>query len=113
MRILTAGSKKVGRYFGRYNFLGAVDGLIFADLSFLPSLLPRGWVLQGIMTAVLFCIGYGLGVLLSHIIRKFEPREPDAQRKRRYQVYTFASLGVSFVLFVMLGTIWQRQVREL
>jgi uncharacterized membrane protein len=111
--ILTASRSWFGRYFGAYNFLGSVVGLIFVDLSFLPSLLPRGWVLQGVMAAILFCIGYGLGTLLSHLIRKFKPTEPKATRRQQIQRYTYLILAVSLVIFVALGAHWQKQVRVL
>jgi uncharacterized membrane protein len=112
-RLLTTGRTKLGRYFGAYNFLGVIVGIIFVDLSFLPSLLPRGWVLQGVLAAVLFCIGYGLGALLSHIIRKFGSKEPKPVRKKQISRYTYIVLAVTLVVFLALGAHWQRQVRQL
>ena len=53
-------------YFKSYNFLGTLIGAVFVYLGFLPSLLPRGWVLQAVLGAVLFVIGYSIGLVLSH-----------------------------------------------
>src|SRR5262249_18998780 len=42
---------------------GCWGALIFACLSFTPSLLPRGGLLQGVVCGITAAIGYGLGVL--------------------------------------------------
>ena len=39
--------------------------LVFLCASLTPSLLPRGWVLQGVVSGVTAIIGYGIGSLLS------------------------------------------------
>jgi uncharacterized membrane protein len=109
----TSGRSKLGRYFGAFNFLGVVLGIIFVDLSLLPSLLPRGWVLQGVLSAVLFCIGYGLGTLVSYLIRKFEPKEPRPDGKKQFKLYTYIVLGISFIVFLLVGAHLQREVRGL
>src|SRR5690242_20233685 len=46
---------------------GCWGGLIFACLSFTPSLLPRGGLIQGIICGITAAIGYGLGVLAASI----------------------------------------------
>ncbi len=104
---------RIRSYFSSYNFLGTVVGLILLDLSFWPSLLPRGWVLQGLLCGVLFCFGYGIGLVLSHFIRKFRPGEPSAKQKQSLKKYTFVAFAVIYLVVLVAGFHWQQQVRQL
>jgi uncharacterized membrane protein len=102
-----------GRYFRSYNFLGFVVGSIFVFLSFLPSLLPRGWVLQGVLSALLFSIGYGFGALLSVIIREFKPSEPSLAQKRLIKKITAGVVALVYLISAVLGLHWQTQTDKL
>lgn len=106
-------SSRFKGYLSSYNFLGTIVGAIFVYLSFLPSLLPRGWVLQGVLSAVLFTIGYGLGMVASHFIRKFGPKEPEPAKKLLYRKYAYMAMAVLYVASMVLGFIWQQEVRKL
>jgi uncharacterized membrane protein len=55
---------------------GCWGALVFACLSFTPSLLPRGGLIQGVLTGIATAIGYGLGVLAASIWRAFAGRGP-------------------------------------
>jgi uncharacterized membrane protein len=106
-------TSKLVRYFQSYNYLGFVVGSLFVFASFLPSLLPRGMALQGLLSAVLFCIGYGLGVLASLVIREFKPKEPAPETK---SVTVRISLGVAAVIYVIclfLYVQWQHEAAQL
>ena len=59
---------------------GCWGGLIFGCLSFTPSLLPRGGVVQGLVFGITAAIGYGLGVWAASIWRAFADREPRQPR---------------------------------
>src|SRR4051812_49905123 len=63
-----------------YTLPGAWGALVFACLSFTPSLLPRGGVAQGLLTGITAAIGYGLAVLVAAISRALPdpcvPAEP-------------------------------------
>src|SRR5689334_10411788 len=58
-----------------YTLPGAWGALIFACLSFTPSLLPRGGVAQGLLAGITAAIGYGVGVLVAAIWRAFADRD--------------------------------------
>jgi uncharacterized membrane protein len=91
---------------------GCWGGLIFACLSFTPSLLPRGGLIQGIICGITAAIGYGLGVLLASIWRAFPDREPRRSRRRAWPVFFIAG-SVLFAASFALGQYWQHQVRTL
>jgi uncharacterized membrane protein len=100
-------------YFSSFNFLGTVVGAFFVYLGFWPSLLPRGWVLQGVVSGVLFCFGYGIGLIVSNFIRKFKPDEPNQQQKNQIKLYIYIVLVVAYVAALILGFHWQQEVRKL
>lgn len=91
---------------------GCWGGLIFACLSFTPSLLPRGGLIQGIICGITAAIGYGLGVLVASIWRAFPDREPRRPRRRAWPVFFIAG-AVLFAASFGLGQYWQHEVRRL
>jgi uncharacterized membrane protein len=100
-------------YFGALSFLGFVAGMIFVCLGFWPTLLPRGWILQGVLSAILFCFGYAIGVILSHFYRKFKPQENMTGTKRSIKRYTYIALVLAYILMLIVGFNWQQDVRKL
>ncbi len=97
----------------RICFGGLAGALVFFCLSMTPSLLPRGVLLQGILTGVNAVIGYGIGSALSAGIRKVIPSEPGHHVKR---IAWWALAGATIVLvplFLVLGRSWQDEVRDL
>src|SRR5215468_10255473 len=91
---------------------GCWGALIFACLSFAPSLLPRGGLLQGVITGITAAIGYGLGVLAAWVWRAFADRDP--RRPRRWAWVTFFIIAsVLLVAAFALGQYWQYQIRQL
>src|SRR6266550_2318292 len=55
----------------RLCFGGLAGALVFFCLSLTPSLLPRGDILQGVLSGVTVVIGYGVGSAVSAGVRKF------------------------------------------
>jgi uncharacterized membrane protein len=101
------------RYFSSFNFLGVVIGMVFIYLGFLPTLLPRGWILQAVLSAVLFSIGYGLGLFASHILRSFKVKEPAAAKNAKIKKYTYLTLVILYAAIMFIGFQWQQEVRKL
>jgi uncharacterized membrane protein len=91
---------------------GCWGALIFACLSFTPSLLPRGGIVQGLVWGITAAIGYGLGVLAAWVWRAFADRDP--RRPRRWAWVTFFIIaGVLLVAAFALGQYWQHEIRKL
>ena len=91
---------------------GCWGALIFGCLSFTPSLLPRGGVIQGVVFGITAAIGYGLGVLAAWIWRAFADREP--RRPRRWAWRTFLIAGAAlYVVSFALEQYWQYEIRKL
>jgi uncharacterized membrane protein len=91
---------------------GCWGAIIFAALSFTPSLLPRGGLIQGIICGITAAIGYGLAVWAASIWRAFADREP--RRPRRWAWLTFIiSAVVLFAAAFAAGQYWQYEIRKL
>jgi len=91
---------------------GCWGGLIFACLSFTPSLLPRGGLIQGIVCGITAAIGYGLGVLLAWIWRAFADRDPRPPRPWAWPAF-FIAAPVLYAVCFGLGQYWQYEIRKL
>jgi uncharacterized membrane protein len=91
---------------------GCWGALIFACLSFTPSLLPRGGLIQGVIAGITAAIGYGLGVWAASIWRAFADREPRPPRRWAWRTF-FISAIVLFAAAFALGQYWQYEIRKL
>ena len=91
---------------------GGWGALIFACLSFTPSLLPRGGIVQGLVWGITAAIGYGLGVLAAWVWRAFADRDP--RWPRRWAWVTFVIIAsVLLVAAFAIGQYWQYEIRKL
>jgi uncharacterized membrane protein len=91
---------------------GCWGALIFACLSFTPSLLPRGGVVQGLVVGINAAIGYGLGVMAAWIWRAFADRDPRPVRSWAWPTFIISG-SVLFVVAFGLGQYWQHEIRKL
>ncbi|WP_299057347.1 alpha/beta-hydrolase family protein [uncultured Nocardioides sp.] len=86
--------------------LWAATALAF--LSFTPSLLPRGVAYQGLVAGVVAAIGYGLGVLVTAVVRELGDRAVGVWSPRAWRVW-WIWLGVGTVVSLIAGHVWHRQ----
>jgi len=91
---------------------GCWGGLIFACLSFTPSLLPRGGLIQGVICGITAAIGYGLSVLAASVWRAFADREPRRPRRWAWLVF-FITGAVLLAASFGLAQYWQYEIRKL
>ncbi|WP_420715728.1 alpha/beta hydrolase [Streptomyces sp. SBT349] len=85
----------------------------FFWLSLTPSLVPRPWYYQGGIGGITAAIGYGLGALLSWLLRLLVPWRPSQRvRARAWLAYL---LLLPFAVAIMLGQSadMQRELRQL
>jgi uncharacterized membrane protein len=91
---------------------GCWGALIFGCLSFTPSLLPRGGLIQGLICGITAAIGYGLGVLAASIWRAFADRAARPARRWAWRTFLISAV-VLFAVAFGLGQYWQNQIRNL
>jgi uncharacterized membrane protein len=106
----------------RLGFGGSIGAILLFCLSMTPSLLPRHWALQAVVSGITMAIGYGIGASAGAIVRhaaKLASRTgsaswPALPRAATRGWWILAGCGaVLAAVFLGLGELWQRDVREL
>jgi uncharacterized membrane protein len=95
-----------------YGFVGLAGATLMFCLSLTPSLLPRGNVLQGVISGILAAIGYGLGVVAVWLARMLSLR-PLPRPTRTAWRWLAGVAGALIVVFLVLGSGWQRDIHRL
>ncbi|WP_433757487.1 alpha/beta hydrolase [Nocardia sp. CA-135398] len=106
------------------NYVGLVFATIFFALSVTPSLVPRDWLFQGLISGINAALGYGLGCLLEWLFRLWaRPRLAKLLRDRiappptwvRYAVKSaiLFSAALSAAFMLVQSARWQREITAL
>jgi len=98
---------------GGYTHVGLFVGVIFAIISLTPSLLPRSWVMQGVLTGLALVFGYGVGNVLGAIYRYFELPEPSTKHKFIFKKISIVVGGVVLLYFLSSIVRWGNTIRDL
>ncbi len=100
-------------YWDSFSFVGLIFATLFFSASVTPSLLPRGHLVQGILSGFLMAIGYCVGIMLLKGYRFLELREFSGRGLQIAMRVTVAIVAMVFVAFVWRMTYWQNSIREL
>jgi len=103
----------LNKYHHSLSYGGVIIAAIFFSISLMPSLLPRPYVLQGLLSGLTLTIGYGVGVSLRYFWLYLELPTLSGLLKS-YVQYTVSIL--SFILFayaIFASNAWQNEVRIL
>lgn len=92
---------------------GILLGTLFFVASLTPSLLPRTFLMQGVVSGCSLAAGYGIGIFGSWLWSYMELMQPNGRVLRVAQ--TTAATGCAIVTIVSLGHApgWQNSIREL
>ena len=101
------------RYLSRFSLAGLTGALAFYCLSLTPSLLPRAWYLQAVMSGLTAAIGYLIGLFIGWLLRSLIPWRPGPEVRRASRWALAVAAVVLIPLFGVLGAEWQHQIREL
>lgn len=93
----------------------SLAGLLLATLFFAasltPSLIPRHYALQGVLSGLSSAVGYGIGVLLERAWTYVQLPRPAGKLARRLKQATgLTCLGIALT-FLCLANGWQNSVR--
>lgn len=91
---------------------GLLLGALFFAASLTPTLLPRTFLTQGVLSGCSLAAGYGIGVLGRWLWTYLELPKPQA---RALRVAKLAAIICAFVAFAFLwqAAQWQNSIREL
>jgi uncharacterized membrane protein len=108
----TARQRAAGRFRLRYTLPGAWTAVVFACLSFTPSLLPRNGIVQGLVCGIVGAIGYGIGVVGASVWRAFADRDVRPPKAGSWRIF---AIGAPLALLVAIGfgQWWQAQLRAM
>ncbi|KAA1259708.1 hypothetical protein LF1_22450 [Rubripirellula obstinata] len=101
------------QYKDSFSFIGLMVAALFFAASVTPSLLPRTYLVQGILSGFALAIGYCVGVVLVWIYQFFGFREPGGRTQTIAKRITAGAVAVLFVGFVWRMTYWQNSIRDL
>lgn len=100
------------RVFGSFSVTGLLAGALFCAASLTPSLIPRTYVVQGVLAGVSLAVGYGVGNLIVATSRYLGM--PDFVGRVKTVLLSVAaafSLNV-LIVFFWRSAEWQTSIRE-
>ncbi|TWT52971.1 hypothetical protein Pla22_05990 [Rubripirellula amarantea] len=101
------------QYKRSFSFVGLMLATLFFAASVTPSLLPRTYLVQGILSGFALAIGYSIGVVLVWMYQFFELRKPTGRTQVIAKRITTAVVVVLFIGFIWRMTFWQNSIRQL
>lgn len=105
--------KWAGRYWDSFSFAGLVFATLFFAASVTPSLVPRPWVAQGLLSGFALAVGYSVGVFLVWLWDFLELPRPGARLDWYSRRLASASALILFGWFSWQMTFWQNSIRVL
>jgi len=91
---------------------GMLIGTLLFACSLTPSLLPRDYILQGVLSGCAFAIGYGFGALCEWLWEYMGLRLPPGWVARVIKLLAAALCIVVALIALYLNTGWQNSVRS-
>ncbi|WP_284777165.1 alpha/beta-hydrolase family protein [Agrobacterium sp. lyk4-40-TYG-31] len=92
---------------------GIVVGTVLLCVSLTPSLLPRTFVMQGVLCGFSFAIGYLIGVFLKDIAIYLGLPQPSRHDKRGILFVVSLAAIIAAVGFLWQAATWQNSIRVL
>lgn len=109
----SAVKNRIANYWDSFSFVGLTVATLFFAASVTPSLLPRIYLVQGILSGFSLAIGYGVGIALLLFYQFLELREPAGKTQRIAKWITAGVVAAVFVTCMWRMTFWQNSIREL
>ena len=100
-------------YKNSFSFVGLSVAALFFAASVTPSLLPRTYLTQGVLSGFALAIGYGVGVAGVWMYQFLELREPAGRVQSISKRLTVGVVAILFIGFIWRMTFWQNSIREL
>ena len=92
---------------------GLLLGTLFFAASLTPTLLPRGFLTQGVLAGCSLAAGYGIGVFGRWLWAYMELPPPKGRLLRIAKLAAATGCAVVAVIFLWQAAQWQNSIREL
>jgi uncharacterized membrane protein len=103
----------LGQFRGSFSYVGSAVATLFFAESLSPSLLPRHFAVQGILSGVALAVGYGIGVFLVSLWNYLGLRKPGDTIQRVSKRITTVAVAMVAALYLWRESIWQDSIRQL
>lgn len=103
----------LGRLWGSFSYIGLVFAAVFFSTSLSPSLLPRIYYVQGLLSGLALAVGYGIGVVFVWLWLYLELPKPSTKLERIAKRLTTVGVALIAGFFLWRATIWQNSIRDL
>lgn len=104
----------LARYGRTFSPTGLTFALTFYCISMTPSLIPRAWLYQALLTGLSMIGGYAIGSFLGWVMRRFGFTTPWPASVTRVAWWALAAATLVLVpWFLVLGSHWQNDLRTL
>ncbi|MGO1316584.1 MAG: alpha/beta hydrolase [Cellulomonadaceae bacterium] len=112
------GPRRVARrarvFGGGLSLIGLLFALAFFCASLTPSLIPRVWLYQAVVSGLSTCAGYGVGTLVVWGVRSLGfPTTPSVRVARVSRIVLAVLAAIAVPSFVIAGAHWQNAIRAL
>lgn len=101
------------RLWHSFSSVGLLVATLFFAASLTPSLNPRGFAVQGILSGFCLAIGYGVGVFALWLWTYLELPRPAARQARTIKIAATALCCAIALTFLWRASGWQNSIREL
>ncbi len=106
-------AKRIAEYRRSFSFVGLVVATLFFAASVTPSLLPRHYAVQGLLSGFAIASGYAVGVLTVVLYLFLGLREPSGKTQRIAKQVTAVVVAAVFIAFIWRMTFWQNSIRQM
>jgi uncharacterized membrane protein len=103
----------IRRFIGPLSSTGIVFGTLLFCASLTPSLLPRSFVMQGVLCGFSFAIGYLIGVVVKEVYLYLELPHLSRHDRRGVRFVLSLAAAIAAVGFLWQAATWQNSIRIL
>ncbi len=101
------------RFWHSFSATGLLIGTLFFAASLTPTLLPRTFVTQGVISGFSLAVGYGLGVSGRWLADYLEIPKPQDRTLRTIKIVAAVACASIVVTFLWQAAEWQNSIRDL
>ena len=99
------------RFWYSFSTTGLLLATLFFAASLTPSLLPRTYLTQGVLSGCSLAAGYGLGVFGHWLWDYLELPNPSGRTLRAVKLFCATACGLVAILFLWRAAQWQNSIR--
>ncbi|MDR7221628.1 alpha/beta-hydrolase family protein [Aminobacter aminovorans] len=101
------------RYWYSFSTTGLLLGTLFFAASLTPTLIPRNYLTQGVLSGLSAAVGYGCGFFLRWLWRYLELPELRARILIAGKLVAAVACGIVGLAFLWQASEWQNSIRRL